>query len=119
LTHPRTKSSLTSPQRRLVELLQTINFGQINNLRVRAGDPVLDPSPRIVRKLRLGWDNAPRRESACEDFFLKQAVLDMIATIAGIGDGQVARIEVAHGLPLFVEIECDAAGFTGGGDARG
>lgn len=40
-----TKASLTPARRRLLELMQEINFGRIEGLAVRGGEPVLDPPP--------------------------------------------------------------------------
>ncbi|HRV31532.1 MAG TPA: hypothetical protein P5169_07450 [Kiritimatiellia bacterium] len=38
-----TKSSLTPPQARLVELMQRLNFGRIEDLHVRNGEPQFTP----------------------------------------------------------------------------
>ena len=40
-----TKTSLTPARRRLVELMQEVNFGRIERLKVRDWEPVLDPPP--------------------------------------------------------------------------
>ncbi len=47
-----TKSSLTSPQRQLVELMQRLNFGRIENLHIRNGIPALIPRLAWSRHLR-------------------------------------------------------------------
>jgi len=43
LKPPITKSSLSEAQIRLVELLQALNFGRIERLRVIRGEPSFDP----------------------------------------------------------------------------
>lgn len=100
-----TKSSLSEPQRRLVELMQSINFGRIENLHVRAGEPAFTPAPRVVRKVKIGSENGPRPEAACNDFWLKHQTIELFDAIAGVGDGQILTIEVKHGLPFSLEIE--------------
>ena len=40
--------------RRLLDLLNKINFGRIEGLVIRNGQPVLDPLPRIVREIKFG-----------------------------------------------------------------
>jgi hypothetical protein len=100
-----TKSSLSVSRRRLIELMQRINFGRIENLQVRAGEPVFDPAPRVVQKLKIGGDNGPRPEIACEDFWLKNQTIEMLEAISRLGDGNVLAIEVKHGLPFSMEIE--------------
>ena len=99
------KSSLKSSQCRLVELIQQINFGLIDRLQVRDGQPVLDPPPRIVQKVKLGGDGDRGPVTTSEDYLLKSQVIELLATIAGINDGEVLRIEVKHGLPFSMEIE--------------
>ena len=48
-----TKAGLSTPRRRLLELMQMFGFGRIDGLSVRSGEPVLDPSPRVVREVNL------------------------------------------------------------------
>ena len=58
----REKSSLSRGQSHLVELMQRLNYGRIEGLVISRGEPVLEPAPRVLRKLRLGGTNAPRAE---------------------------------------------------------
>lgn len=51
------KSDLSAPRRRMVELMQELGFGRIETLLVRAGDPVLNPPPRVVREVKLGVES--------------------------------------------------------------
>ena len=41
---PTTKRSLSPARRRLVELMQEVNFGRIKSLRILDGDPTFDPA---------------------------------------------------------------------------
>ena len=104
-----TKSVLSEPQSRLVELLQRLNFGRIEGLQVRGGEPVFEPASRVVQKLKIGGDNAPRPEASLEDFWLKRQTIEMLEAIANLGDGEVLTIEVKHGLPFAMEVEQPAA----------
>jgi hypothetical protein len=100
-----TKSSLTDPQRRLVEMLQNLNWGRIENLSVRGGAPIYEPAPRVIQTVKLGGQLGPRPEADLGDFWLKQPVIDLFQTIADLRDGKVLAIEVKHGLPFTVQIE--------------
>jgi hypothetical protein len=102
---PISKSSLSEAQGRLVQLLQNLNFGRIECLRVKAGEPIFEPEPRVIQKLKMGGDNTPRPEAALEDFWLKQQTVEMLTAIANLRDGEVLSIEVKHGLPFAIEIE--------------
>ena len=105
MNHPIAKSVLTEPQARLVELLQRINFGRVEALQVRGGMPVFEPPPRIVQRLKMGADNAPRPEARLADFLLKRQTVELLEVIAKLGEGEVSTIEIHHGLALMVELE--------------
>jgi hypothetical protein len=82
-----------------------VNHGRIEDLRVSNGEPTFEPPPRVIQKLKMLGDNAPRPEANLEDFWLKQQVIEMLAAIAELGNGTVLSIEIRHGLPFMVEIE--------------
>jgi hypothetical protein len=113
VNQPISKSSLTEAQGRLVELLQNLNFGRIEGLRVKAGEPTFEPAPRLIQKLKMGGENGPRRETVLPDFWLKAQTIEMLEAIARIGDGQVLAIEVKNGLCFSVEIEHKFVGSGG------
>jgi hypothetical protein len=95
-----TKAELPEPRRRLVELMQSINFGRIENLIVRNGNPVLDPPPSLVREVKFGGDNGPRPELDTGNFLLKEQVVELLQHLDRLGTGTVAVLEVKHGLPF-------------------
>jgi hypothetical protein len=100
-----TKADLCPAGVRLVELMQRINFGRIERLAVRGGEPVFDPPPRVVREIKFGGDNGPRPESAKADFSLKSQVCGLFARLEALGDGVILRIDVQHGLPFKMSVE--------------
>lgn len=104
-----TKSSLSQPKARLVELMQRINFGSIEKLVIKKGDLLFDPPPRVVREVKFGGENGPRPEAAKQDFALKAQVRDLFAQIEAMGDGVIHCLEVKHGLPFKMVIEENAA----------
>src|SRR5450631_875196 len=88
--------------------MQRLNFGRIEDLLVRGGEPVFDPAPKVVQKLKIGGENGPRPELSCEDFLLKRQTLELLGAIADLSEGTVLTIDVKHGLPFAVEIELAA-----------
>lgn len=100
-----TKTSLSPARRQLIELMQRINYGRIEGLSIRRGEPVLDPPPRIIREIKFGGENGPRPEVAKPDFTLKAQVRDLFAQMEALGDGVVPCIEVQRGLPFRMAIE--------------
>jgi hypothetical protein len=109
VNQPVLKSSLSKAQSDLVDLCQLHPFSRIECLLVRSGEPVFTPPPRIIQKLRMGGDNSARPESALPDFWLKRQTIELLETIAQLGEGEIRSIEIQHGLPFLVEIECRPA----------
>lgn len=104
------KSSLSAPCRRLLALFQLLNFGRLENLVVRNGEPCFEPHPRVLRDIKIGGDNRPRPESCASDFDLKSQVVEFFDELARVRSGVVLTLTVRHGLPVsFVLEETDAA----------
>jgi hypothetical protein len=100
-----TKSSLSPEWARLVELMQAVNFGRIEDLVIRSGQPLFSPAPRVIEKVKIGGDHGPRPEIGYADFRLKGGVVELLELFARLGDGEVRVIEIRSGLPVSAEIE--------------
>lgn len=100
-----TKSSLSAPQKRLLEVMQRLNFGRIEGLGVCRGEPVIEAAKLVVDVKLGGGENGPRPELAREDFTLKSQVVEMFEYFSRLSDGSVAVIHVQHGLPCRLTIE--------------
>jgi len=105
LNKPITKSALTPALARLIELLQELNFGRVEALTIRDGQPVFDPPPRVIQKLKMGGDNASRPEMSYADFRLTEGVIELLELIARLQNGEIRSIEVRCGLPVSAEVE--------------
>jgi hypothetical protein len=105
MNEPPTKSSLTPAQTTLVELMQAVNFGRVENLYVRGGEPAFSPAPRVIQKHKMGGDNTSRAEAEFADFRLKHGVIELLELITRLRDGEVRSIEIRFGLPVTAEIE--------------
>ena len=101
-------ASLPPARRQLVKRMQALNFGRIEGLSVRNGEPVLAPPPRIIREVKFGGQNGPRPESVSADFAIKTEVLELFEQITAMRQGVIACIEVRHGLPFRMITEDDA-----------
>jgi hypothetical protein len=85
--------------------MQHLDFGSIEHLVIRDGEPVLDPPPRFVRDVKFGSESRPRPESKLDDFALKAQILDMFAHLDDLGNGTIRSLEVKHGLPFRMKVE--------------
>ena len=104
------KASLTPARQRLLRLLQEVEFGRIENLVLRDGEPLLEMQPRVVRTITFAATGSRNRSRRVEEFELKQQMVEMFRQFDRIGNGVVARIDIKHGLPCFMTVEetaCD------------
>lgn len=104
----RTKQSLSPARRRLVELMQELNFGRIERLRVHDGEPVLEPAPNILRDVVFGKTNAPNPARAKDDFALKEQVTQLFDLFDRERSVTVESLVVQNGLPVRMTV-ADAA----------
>jgi hypothetical protein len=104
------KLSLSPQRQRLVEAMQSINFGQIGGLKVVDGEPVMNPPPRVVREIKFGGENGPRPELGLADFSLKRQTTELFEFFDQFRSGVIDVLEVKHGLPFRVIVAEMATG---------
>lgn len=95
-----TKLSLSPARRKLLELLQWMNYGCLENLLIRCGEPSFDPPPLIVRDHKFQGENGPRPERGLVDYQLKPQVLELFDHFDQQQRGTIQVLEVKHGLPF-------------------
>jgi len=102
---PPRKSTLLPAQAELVELMQQLDFGNVEGLVIRNGLPVLKPRPRLIRDVKFGAGNGRRSETGLTDFALKSSVQELMETFGSLGNATVRRLEIKHGLPFRMQVE--------------
>lgn len=107
-TRPLSKQHVSFCRTRLLELMQALNFGRIERLPVRAGEPVLDPLPTIVREVKFGGQNGARDEWALGDFALKAQVVELFRELDRLHDGLIDVLTVKYGLPFNMHVNLEA-----------
>ena len=99
-----TKADLTPARRQLLELMQSINFGRMESIPIRGGQPALTPLPRIIREIKFGGENGPRAELHASNFALKSQVVEFFEHLDHLGHGMIESLEIKHGLPFRMMI---------------
>jgi hypothetical protein len=94
------RSDLSRPKKRLLFYLQITNFGRIEGLVIRGGEPVFYPPPRIIRDYKPGGENRSRPEAFLQDFNLKTELVELFNYFEQIQDMVIPNIEIKHGLPV-------------------
>jgi len=98
-------ASLPPSRRKLLTEMQRINFGCIEDLPVRQGEPVMDPMPRVIHQIKFQGENGPRPESGKADFALKAQVIELFAHLESMGDCVIRSLEIQRGLPFRMTVE--------------
>ena len=101
--YPTTKD-MTAAQVRLLQIMRECQFGRIENLPVRDGQPVFDGGVKVVRATRLGGKGLGTKLVSSDEFELKLAVRDLFGELTRLGKGTVVRVEFRHGLPSLLEM---------------
>jgi hypothetical protein len=106
---PIKKSGLTESEQLLLNVLYDLDFGRVEDLHIREGEPIFEPMPRVVATRRLGGP-APVGGVLARDFELKRHHLDLFELIRRIREGIILVLHVHHGLPVAADIEWSASG---------
>lgn len=101
---PTTKGSLSPARRQLVELMQDINYGRIEGLVVRDGEPILDPRPHVRRVILLGKETGAHAARQSADFALKDKVLELLAVFDRERSLSVLELVIDNGLPVRMTV---------------
>ncbi len=103
-------SELSPPRQKLVRMCQTVNYGQIQGVVVRDGDPIFELAPVVVIDAKLYRDDGPRPELGLADFELRDDVRRLMARLDQVRNGMIQIIEVRAGLPRRVVLESQLTG---------
>ena len=100
----RMKSHLSPARQQLLEVIQSIEFGVIEELTIIDGEPSFVEVPRILRDIKIGAEEAPRHPKSDRDFALKSRVVELFEHLDRLHVAKV-RIEIKHSSPFRIVIE--------------
>jgi len=104
MTNVVTKATLTPARKRLVELMQEINYGRIEQLHVRDGEPVFDPPPTVLRLFLFGKDNGPNESRGNDGFALKKKVAELFEVFDRERLLSIQELMIDNGLPVRMTV---------------
>jgi len=105
MSQPPTKSSLSRAQRWILERMQWLNYGRIEELSFHEGEPLFEPPPRFILRIKTNGCNGARPELDSEDFPLKAEQRNFFQYLGELESGIVRKIEICAGLPVSMEVE--------------
>ena len=89
-----------SPARQtLVRMLQAVNFGEIQSVRVRDGEPIFEPAPVVIIDAKLDKPEEVRAELQLPDFDLRDEVRRLMTRLDELKNCTILRLELHSGLP--------------------
>ena len=91
-----------------MEIMREHQFGRIENMTVRDGEPVFDGHLKLVHVVRLNSRSRGQKTRGADEFELKDSVRDLFAELARLQDGSVIMLEFRYGLPFLLEMTIDA-----------
>lgn len=98
------KVALTPARKRLVELMQEINYGRIEGLQVQDGEPVFDPPPTVLRLFLFGKDNWPNESRGNDGFALKKKVAELFEVFDRERSLSIQELMIDNGLPVRMTV---------------
>lgn len=94
------KREISAPRTRLLELMQEINFGRIEGLQVRDGEPVFDPMPTTLSLFLFGKDNGANASGVNDRFALKNNVVELFKVFDRERSFSIQELMIDNGLPV-------------------
>jgi len=102
---PRWKSSYSPARQRLIEWMQDLEFGQIEELEIQNGDPVLDPMPRAIRSINFTKVRQAQKPRGGVDFVLKAKIVWLFDELDRRPSAHVRELKIEDGLPVLIRLE--------------
>lgn len=97
-------ADISQARQDLVRLCQNIDFGELKGVRIKQGDPVLNPLPIVLIDFKLEGTDSPRPEVALADFALREEAIRLIDRLDQMCNGVIERLEIRSGIPRRVVI---------------
>jgi hypothetical protein len=116
MSGPASTSDLRPPERAFVTAMRQLRFGRFESLRIERGELVLDPWPATVRSVKFASEGSATFQTPPDEFQLKRQVVELFEYVRTIDTGEIRYLEVRHGLPFSMEIDCRP---NSHGDRRG
>ncbi len=90
----------------LFTLMQTVDYGRLENFVIQDGHAIATKQSRKVRSRKIGADKIQRRATRSDgDFLLTDKHEEFLSLVQGTADGIIKVIQIQAGLPVSLEIE--------------
>ena len=101
-----TFSQLDAGDQKLLKLMQTIDYGRLEQFSICNGHVVATSTSRKVRSRKIGTRTIPHHQSRPDgDFLLNEKQTEFFNEIREVPEGYIKVIQIQAGLPISFEIE--------------
>lgn len=96
------KSEISESGRKLIAVMQEVNYGRLMNVKVFDGELVFTPDSVVERDVRFGKNPEDSGYKIEKDYELKKPLADFFRHLAEIHDGEISNLEIQAGLPCLM-----------------
>lgn len=89
---------------RLVELMESIQYGSIRKLRIRNGEADLDSKYKVSWTVKIRGCDPTESKAVPTDFAVRSDVVKLLIRLRQIGNGTIKKLTVQAGLPVRFEM---------------
>ena len=101
-----TFKQLNAGDQNLLKLMQTVDYGRLEQLSICNGHVVATSASRKVRSRKIGTRKKPHHQSRPDgDFLLNEKQTEFFNDIREVPEGYIKVIQIQAGLPISFEIE--------------
>lgn len=93
----------------VVQLCLDLQYGRIERLHVRDGEPVLEPMPKVIRTVKFSAPTSKHSATTLAEVLSKPQTKAFLQEISMMKSACIQRLEVRDSQPCFVEIELYSA----------
>jgi len=104
MSNLQTKTTLSSPRKYLIELMQDINYGRIERLQIRGGEPIFDPPPTRLKLFLFGKENGPNASRKNDGFAIRKKVAELFEVFDREQTLSIHELVIDNGLPIRMTV---------------
>lgn len=96
---------VTNAERELIRLIRQTQFGCISNIKLSAGQPILDGNTSVSIEFKLSGLEPTKEVLSEQDYLNKPQVRTLFERFRTLGNGTIECLDVRDGLPFKVTIK--------------
>lgn len=96
---------VTNAERELIRLIRQTQFGCISNIKLSAGQPVVDGNTSVSIEFKLSGIEPTKEVLSEQDYLNRPQVRTLFERFRTLGNGTIECLDVRDGLPFKMTIK--------------